>query len=42
VKGKSGSGKLSSDVTVADELDLRMKTRHFVKPEDQLDLSDQV
>jgi hypothetical protein len=42
VKGKGGSGKIASDVPVADELDLWTKSKQLLKPEDQLELSDQV
>jgi hypothetical protein len=42
MKGKSGLGKITSDVTVADELDSWMKTKQLLRPEDQLELSEQV
>jgi hypothetical protein len=42
VKGKSVSGKITSDVTVADELDSWTKTKQLLRPEDQLELSEQV
>jgi hypothetical protein len=42
VKGKAVSGKITSDVTVADELDSWMKTKQLLRPVDQLELSEQV
>jgi hypothetical protein len=42
VKGKGGSGKNTSDVPVTDELDSWMKTKQLVRPEDQLELNEQV
>jgi hypothetical protein len=42
VKGKSGSGKNTSDVAVMDELDSWMKTKQLIRPEDQLELNEQV
>lgn len=42
VKGKGGSGKNTSDVPVADELDSWMKTKQLVRPEDQVELNEQV
>jgi hypothetical protein len=42
VKVKGGSGKNTSDVTVADELDSWMKTKQLVRPEDQVELNEQV
>jgi len=42
VKGKGISGKITSDVTAADELDSWMKTKQLLRPEDQLELSEQV
>jgi hypothetical protein len=42
VKGKGVSGKITSDVTVADELESWMKTKQLLRPEDQLELSEQV
>jgi hypothetical protein len=42
VKGKGGSGKNTSDVAIADELDSWMKTKQLVRPEDQVELNEQV
>jgi hypothetical protein len=42
VKGKGGSGRNTFDVTVADELDPCMKTKQVVRPEDQVELNEQV
>jgi len=42
VKGKGVSGKITSEVTAADETDSWMKTKQLLRPEDQLDLSEQV
>jgi hypothetical protein len=42
VKGKSVSGKITSDATVTEELDSWMKTKQLLRPEDQLELSEQV
>jgi hypothetical protein len=42
VKGKGGFGKIASDVSAADELDSWTKSKQLLKPEDQLELTDQV
>lgn len=42
MKGKGGSGKNTSDVAVADELDSWTKTKQLARPEDQVELNEQV
>jgi len=42
VKGKGISGKITSEITAADEMDSWMKTKQMLRPEDQLELSEQV
>lgn len=42
MKGKGISGKITSEITAADEMDSWMKTKQMLRPEDQLELSEQV